>query len=59
MSSKRDFPSDIISHMEKTASRKVIDRKDKGKSVSIMKKTASRKVVGGKDKGKSVSTKRK
>ena len=29
ISLKRDFPLDIISRMEKIASRKIIDRKDK------------------------------
>ena len=59
MSFKRDFSSDIISRMKKIISRKIINKKDKEKSMNIMKKVASKKVVDGKGKGKSMNTKRK
>ena len=38
ISSKRDVSSEIISHMEKIISKKIINRKDKGKSMSIKRK---------------------
>jgi len=59
MSFKRDFSSDIISRMKKIISRKIINKKDKEKSMNIMKKIISKKIIDGKDKEKSVNIKRK
>ena len=56
---KRDFPLDIISRMEKIASRKIIDKKDKEKSMNIIKKIISKKVIDRKGKRKSMNIKRK